>query len=86
MQANEVFVKSLSILKGMGSFQTRMSPVFIPLIFWLLFLASFVSAIKLIFTGGLWLGLIVLILPPVLFRVICEALLNVHDIANSKTK
>jgi len=51
----------------------------IPLAFWVFTVVSILSGLKLIFTGGFWLGLIVILVLPVVGRIVGESFLQLFD-------
>lgn len=66
-----------------ATLRSKMSETLIPILFWLLVLIGVGLGNKIIETGGLWLGLVLMILVALIARIFCEALLSIHEIANS---
>lgn len=67
-------------------FRSYISHILVPCIFYLLVLISIMSALKIMLTGGFWLGLIILVILPCLARVLCEALLQLFFISDHLRK
>src|SRR5580700_7162618 len=66
------------------SFKKLITPTVIQLLFWV---AVFINTIEALFdSGGLWQGLLELILGPILIRIFCEGLIVVFEINNTLTE
>ena len=68
---------------GLITLRTKYSPVLIPIVFWVFSAISLIAGLRLMLTGGFWLGLIVLIGFPVLARIVAESLMAISEIAQT---